>query len=160
MITTVITSYSIHYTKLYEEGPGHEAPLQAGREACTATTSQHRRLHFGNDVGRRRLFSDDFLERFVAAALDVVLQPPGTVAVETSRSEDELWNFACFVHKKTQDDKLPPFHRDAGDPEESFRIMSKQRLQSSRRRFLQAAGGAALARITSYNVCYTKLLRV
>jgi lon-related putative ATP-dependent protease len=34
-------------------------------------------------------------------------------ALESARSAEELWNYACFVHKKTQDDDLPPFHREA-----------------------------------------------
>jgi lon-related putative ATP-dependent protease len=31
----------------------------------------------------------------------------------TSLSEEELQNYACFVTKKVEDDKLAPFHRDA-----------------------------------------------
>jgi lon-related putative ATP-dependent protease len=34
-------------------------------------------------------------------------------AMDTARSDDEIDNYACFVHKKVQDDHLPPFHRDA-----------------------------------------------
>jgi lon-related putative ATP-dependent protease len=34
-------------------------------------------------------------------------------AMYTERSEDELDNYACFVHKKVKDDDLPPFHREA-----------------------------------------------
>jgi ATP-dependent Lon protease len=34
-------------------------------------------------------------------------------AMYTPLSDDELTNFANFVHKKVQDDRLPPFHRDA-----------------------------------------------
>ncbi len=34
-------------------------------------------------------------------------------ATDTPRSEDEIDNYACFVHKKVHDDALPPFHRDA-----------------------------------------------
>jgi ATP-dependent Lon protease len=34
-------------------------------------------------------------------------------AVHTPLSEEELQNFACFVHKKVGDDNLRPFHRDA-----------------------------------------------
>ena len=34
-------------------------------------------------------------------------------ALETPRSADELRNYAAFVRKKCQDDRLPPFHRDA-----------------------------------------------
>ncbi|MBZ5637481.1 MAG: AAA family ATPase [Acidobacteriia bacterium] len=34
-------------------------------------------------------------------------------AVETPRSADELKNYAAFVRKKCQDDRLPPFHREA-----------------------------------------------
>jgi lon-related putative ATP-dependent protease len=34
-------------------------------------------------------------------------------AMDTARSDDEIDNYACFVHKKVRDDHLPPFHRDA-----------------------------------------------
>jgi lon-related putative ATP-dependent protease len=34
-------------------------------------------------------------------------------ALQTPLSDDEIVNYACFVHKKTQDESLPPFHRDA-----------------------------------------------
>jgi lon-related putative ATP-dependent protease len=34
-------------------------------------------------------------------------------AMYTPLSDEELANFANFVHKKVQDDRLPPFHRDA-----------------------------------------------
>jgi ATP-dependent Lon protease len=34
-------------------------------------------------------------------------------ALYTPLSDQELDNYACFVHKKVQDDELPPFHRDA-----------------------------------------------
>jgi ATP-dependent Lon protease len=34
-------------------------------------------------------------------------------AMHTELNADELNNFACFVHKKVNDDGLPPFHRDA-----------------------------------------------
>jgi len=34
-------------------------------------------------------------------------------AMDTPRSDDEITNYACFVHKKVHDDRLPPFHRDA-----------------------------------------------
>ncbi|HKQ62763.1 MAG TPA: ATP-binding protein [Candidatus Polarisedimenticolaceae bacterium] len=34
-------------------------------------------------------------------------------AQHTSRDEQELQNYARFIHKKCRDDALPPFHRDA-----------------------------------------------
>jgi lon-related putative ATP-dependent protease len=34
-------------------------------------------------------------------------------AMFTDRSEEELYNYACFVHKKVKDDGLKAFHRDA-----------------------------------------------
>lgn len=34
-------------------------------------------------------------------------------ALDTPRSDIELGNYACFVHKKCNDDGLPPFHRSA-----------------------------------------------
>jgi lon-related putative ATP-dependent protease len=34
-------------------------------------------------------------------------------AFQTDRSDEEIWNFACFVHKKVTDDDLPHFHKDA-----------------------------------------------
>jgi len=35
------------------------------------------------------------------------------LAIHTARSDEELHNYACFVHKKVRDDGLLPFHRDA-----------------------------------------------
>ncbi len=35
------------------------------------------------------------------------------MAMTIPRSEQELLNYASFIHKKTQDDELPPFHREA-----------------------------------------------
>jgi ATP-dependent Lon protease len=34
-------------------------------------------------------------------------------AMFTDRSDEELYNYACFVRKKVKDDGLKPFHRDA-----------------------------------------------
>ena len=34
-------------------------------------------------------------------------------AMDTPRSDEEIDNYACFVHKKVHDDRLLPFHRDA-----------------------------------------------
>jgi lon-related putative ATP-dependent protease len=34
-------------------------------------------------------------------------------ALQTPLSDDELVNYSCFVHKKCQDESLPPFHREA-----------------------------------------------
>ncbi len=33
--------------------------------------------------------------------------------LETPLNDEELTNYACFVHKKCQDERLPPFHRAA-----------------------------------------------
>ncbi len=35
------------------------------------------------------------------------------LAMSIPRSDQELINYASFVHKKSQDDELPPFHREA-----------------------------------------------
>jgi len=34
-------------------------------------------------------------------------------ALQTPLSDEELVNYSCFVHKKCQDESLPPFHREA-----------------------------------------------
>jgi ATP-dependent Lon protease len=34
-------------------------------------------------------------------------------AFHTDLSDEEVWNFACFVHKKVTDDSLPHFHKGA-----------------------------------------------
>ncbi len=57
----------------------HEAPLQAGREPCTAATTQARCLHFGNDRVRCHLLGQHLAQRLVAADLEIVLQRPRLV---------------------------------------------------------------------------------
>ncbi len=49
-------------------------------------------------------------------------------ATSTPRSEEEIRNYACFVQKKSLDDKLPPFHRDAvaAVVEEGVRLAGRQ----------------------------------
>jgi lon-related putative ATP-dependent protease len=49
-------------------------------------------------------------------------------AMHTELRDEELTNFACFVHKKTHDDALPPFHRDAvaAVVEHAVRLAGKQ----------------------------------
>ena len=42
-----------------------------------------------------------------------VFKVKADLAHQTPRSEEELNNYACFVHKKVEDDGLQPFHRDA-----------------------------------------------
>src|SRR5690606_9240552 len=61
---------------LARQGTRHEAPLQAGGEARTATAAQRRRLDFSNDVIGRHSRGQDLAQGFVAAALDVVFQTP------------------------------------------------------------------------------------
>ena len=34
-------------------------------------------------------------------------------AMQTPRSSDEVMNYACLIHKRVEDDDLPPFHREA-----------------------------------------------
>jgi lon-related putative ATP-dependent protease len=51
-----------------------------------------------------RLYDEDFGKIFKIKA---------EFATETELSDQEIYNFACFVHKKVEDDDLPPFHRDA-----------------------------------------------
>ena len=34
-------------------------------------------------------------------------------AMDTALRDEELTNYACFVQKRTKDEDLPPFHRDA-----------------------------------------------
>jgi len=34
-------------------------------------------------------------------------------AMQTDLNEDEMLNYACLIHKRTREEELPPFHRDA-----------------------------------------------
>src|SRR3546814_10821176 len=51
---------------------GHEAPLQAGREACTAATAQAGLLDHLDHVGRRDLLGQDPAQRLVTAGLEEI----------------------------------------------------------------------------------------
>ncbi|MDX1387650.1 MAG: AAA family ATPase [Acidobacteriota bacterium] len=55
-------------------------------------------------------------------------------ALWTPLSEDELANYACFVHKKCEDESLAPFHRDAvaAVVEEGVRIAGRQQKLTTR----------------------------
>src|SRR5690554_1987411 len=61
---------------------GHEAPLQAGREARAATAAQARLLDHLDDVGRRDLLGQDPAQRLVATGLEVVIVRPRLVEVQ------------------------------------------------------------------------------
>src|SRR3546814_14257373 len=72
---------------------GHEAPLQAGREACAAAAAQAGLLDHLDHVGRRDLLGQDLAQRLVAAGLEIVLVRPrseerrvGKECVSTCRS--------------------------------------------------------------------------
>ena len=54
----------------------HEAPLESGRETGAAASAQRRFLHLGDHIRRRRFLGENFLERLVAPALDVIREPP------------------------------------------------------------------------------------
>ena len=54
----------------------HEAPLEARRKARAAAAAQRRPLHFADHRCRRDLLGENLLERRVAAARDVVREPP------------------------------------------------------------------------------------
>jgi len=49
-------------------------------------------------------------------------------ALSTPRSEEEIRNYACFMLKKTLDENLPPFHKDAVGAvvEEGVRLAGRQ----------------------------------
>src|SRR5450830_7667 len=64
----------------------HEAPLQAGREASTAAATQAGSLQFSDDLFRSDVFSEDALERFIAATLDVIRQVP-VLAVQIRKNQ-------------------------------------------------------------------------
>jgi lon-related putative ATP-dependent protease len=55
-------------------------------------------------------------------------------ALQTPLSEDEMQNYACFVHKKCNDDSLPPFHRGAvaAVVEEGVRLAGRQEKLTTR----------------------------
>src|SRR5262249_57142315 len=74
-----------HRVLLHGQRARHEAPLQAGRKARTATAAQARRLDLGHHLLRRHasaaVLAEDLLQRAVAASRFVVLEPP-VAAVE------------------------------------------------------------------------------
>ncbi len=61
---------------------GHEAPLQAGREARAAAAAQAGGLDHFDDVGRRDFLGQHLAQRLVAAGLEVVLVRPRLVEVQ------------------------------------------------------------------------------
>ena len=67
---------------------GHEAPLQAGREARAATATQAGRLDHVDDVGWRDLLFQDLAQRAVTTGLQVVLVRPRLV--EMQRGVDDM----------------------------------------------------------------------
>ena len=70
---------------------GHEAPLQAGWETCTATTAQGRLFNSGNDLVLREafaaIFTQNFAQGLVATACFVIFQAP-VMAIQTRH---DLW---------------------------------------------------------------------
>ena len=67
---------------------GHEAPLEAGREASAAAAAQHSGLHLGDDLIRGHLLGQDAPQRLVAAARLIVLDAPtGIALVPASRQQ-------------------------------------------------------------------------
>ena len=66
----------------------HEAPLEAGGKARAAAAAQRRLLHFGDHGRRRNLLGEDLLQRLVAAARDVVGEPP--VRAGEARHDDRV----------------------------------------------------------------------
>ena len=76
---------------------GHEAPLEAGRKACTTTATQRRGFELGNHLilrharwnffalgihsGLRAIFAKDFFQSLVAAARFVIFETP-VLAIE------------------------------------------------------------------------------
>src|SRR6202171_3541969 len=79
----------------------HEAPLEAGREACAATPAQPGFFYFRAYVRGRDFFGEDLFQRLVAAARDVVAQPP-VVAIEAGEDQrvgSVIQKFGRRVHR-------------------------------------------------------------
>ncbi|MBI4161856.1 MAG: AAA family ATPase [Acidobacteria bacterium] len=55
-------------------------------------------------------------------------------ALETPLNEREMFNYACFVHKKCVDENLPPFHREAvaAIVEQGVRLAGRQQRLTTR----------------------------
>src|SRR5712691_5930509 len=64
----------------------HEAPLEARRKTRPAAPAQRGFFHLGDKSLRRRLLGEDSLQRRIAAALEVVVEPP-IVAVEAGEND-------------------------------------------------------------------------
>ena len=64
----------------------HEAPLQAGREARTATAAQTRRLDVGDHLLGRNLFFQNAAQLGVTAARHIVFEMP-VVAVQAGENQ-------------------------------------------------------------------------
>ena len=54
----------------------HEAPLQSGWEACTASTAQPGRFYFFNDFVRRHLAGQNLAPSLIAPRFFIGLQGP------------------------------------------------------------------------------------
>ena len=120
---TVITSYSIHYTKLYEQDE-LERYLEQHHQADDGA---HDIAHF------RRVWR-------TARALN---------AAEGHQADERVLLAAAYLHDIIS---LPKNH-----PE---RHLSSRLAAREAERILAELGFPASLRITSYNVCYTKLLRM
>jgi len=61
-------------------------------------------------IGTRQIYS---LLRSVDEDFSKIFKVKAEFATQTTLSDDELQNYACLVHKRSKDDDLPAFHRDA-----------------------------------------------
>ena len=135
----VITSYSIHYTKLYEFFTNVE-PCLVGMEACGGAHYWSRELAgLGHTV---RMMAPVFVKPYLktnkndrkdAEAICEAVQRPSMRFVKPKTPEQQ-----CVLH----------LHR-------ARRLLVRQRVALSN----HLRGILSEYRITSYNVCYTKLLR-
>ena len=131
----VITSYSIHYTKLYEELLGQRVVQRRRRD---------KRAGHGGDAIIRNLAELSLgqpvvhLDHGVGRYLGLQTLDAGGIATEfltlEYAGEDKLYVPVTSLHliSRYSGSDNPPLHK---------------------------LGGEAWIRITSYNVCYTKLLR-
>src|SRR6185295_6251517 len=78
-----------HQVLLHRQGTRHEAPLQAGWEAGTTAATQPRSLDLGHHLlgrhGGSAVLAEDLLQRAVAAARFVIIEPP-VAAIEAGKN--------------------------------------------------------------------------
>ena len=138
---SVITSYSIHYTKLYDPHPGSPGgarhPHRHHRRVITSYSIHYTKLYEATLEERVARIERDYVVAMAAHYCQQLGEEAGQQALHTFLSEG-----------------LARLTRRLGD-------LNYRRLDALLQQALshQAATGETWHRITSYNVCYTKLLR-